>query len=126
MAREKIGYVPQRPSDLFLFQSVREELRGSDFAHSVLNELNPEISLDSHPRDLSEGEKLALAVAIATTHQPELLILDEPTRGLDKKTKNALKTFLSRTDSAVLIASHENDLISELSDHYVLLNRSSA
>lgn len=112
--RSAIGYVPQNPADIFLRQSVRLELDNSAHALALLHELNPEIDSEAHPRDLSEGEKLSLALAIALSRSPALLILDEPTRGLDFATKRSLTSLLSATTSAVLMASHEADLVSEL------------
>ena len=118
-SREKIGYVPQNPSDLFLFQSVREELHNSSHAIEILRTLNSAISLESHPRDLSEGEKLSLSLAIALEKEPVLLILDEPTRGLDARNKSALIAILAETKAAVLMATHESDLISDLPSHII-------
>ena len=110
---DRCGYVPQNPSDILLAQSVGAEcaLSGGEKALHLLSELAPEISLDSHPRDLSEGQKLCLALAVTLGRDPESVVLDEPTRGLDARLKKRIMVYLSALHIPITIATHDSDLI---------------
>ena len=68
---------------------------------------------DRHPRDLSSGERERLALASVAVAEPDLLILDEPTRGLDPERKAELGVWLQEyaaSGKAVLLATHDRDL----------------
>jgi len=107
----KIGYVPQNPAELFLTQSVQAECALTPGSQRNLTSLAPYISESTHPRDLSEGEKLLLALSIAAALGEDEIVLDEPTRGLDPQMKQIVMTFLSQLDLPVLIATHDGELI---------------
>jgi len=131
--RETVGFIPQEPSDLLYGQSVADECQqgdkdnqstpGSTFA--LLQRIVPSINPETHPRDLSEGQRLALALAIVLTAQPQVLILDEPTRGLDYQSKallvSLLKNFAKVLNRSVLIATHDVELVAELCDRVIFL-----
>ena len=131
--RKAVGFIPQEPSDLLYGQSVKGECQqadkdseisaGSTFA--LLQRIVPSINADTHPRDLSEGQRLALALAIVLSAQPQVLILDEPTRGLDYQSKtllvSLLKNFAKELYRAVLIATHDVELVAELCDRVIFL-----
>lgn len=128
----KIGYIPQDANDLLYHQSVKNECEQTDRDHSLptgttfklLKKLVPNIKVDSHPRDLSEGQRLALVLAIVLAPNPDLLILDEPTRGLDYSAKELLiKELVARSEkgTAVLIATHDVELVAELATRIVIL-----
>ena len=129
---KRIGYIPQDANDLLYHQSVAAECDQTDQDNKLakgataklLNELAPSVKLDSHPRDLSEGQRLALVLAIVLSPQPELLILDEPTRGLDYESKSLLIKLLTQSaanGSAVLIATHDVELVAELATRIIIL-----
>lgn len=129
----RIGYVPQEPGDLLYKTSVEDECLQSDSDKSLtpgstwksLHQMLPTISPLSHPRDLSEGERLTLVLAIVLAGQPELLILDEPTRGLDYEAKKRLMSILhhkARLDGvAVLMATHDVEIVAEVADRTIFL-----
>lgn len=128
----KIGYIPQDANDLLYHQSVAAECQQTDRDNNLasgatfklLNQLTPNIKESSHPRDLSEGQRLALVLAIVLAPNPDLLILDEPTRGLDYSAKELLiKQLIARSESgaAVLIATHDVELVAELATRIVIL-----
>jgi energy-coupling factor transport system ATP-binding protein len=131
--RETIGYVPQEPADLLYGQSVREECTQADTqaglepgtTFSFLNRLVPAISENTHPHDLSEGQRLALVLSIVLSGNPKLLILDEPTRGLDYQAKAlftlALKEYATTLNNPVLLATHDVELVAELADRVIFL-----
>ena len=91
-----VGLVPQEPADLLYAATVAEECAGadSDFhvpsgsCRALLERLAPGIDNQMHPRDLSEGQRLCLALAVVLCGAPPLLLLDEPTRGLDYGAKH--------------------------------------
>ena len=134
LRRATVGYIPQEPSDLLYAQSVAQECAqadkdngiasGSTFA--LLQELVPSVSPETHPRDLSEGQRLALALAVVLSAQPRALILDEPTRGLDYQSKSLLieilKGFAAQPGRVVVIATHDVELVAELADRVIFLS----
>lgn len=127
-----VGYVPQEASDLLYGQTVAEELQNSDRDNKVpqgttaksLHQLLPTIDTTLHPRDLSEGERLCLVLAIVLAKKPALLVLDEPTRGLDYQAKerlvNAIKGTISDS-TAVILASHDVELVAEVATRVIVL-----
>ncbi len=77
-----------------------------------------------HPRDLSEGQRLALALAVILAGQPRVVLLDEPTRGLDYRTKRRLVALLremARDGHAVVVATHDVELAAEVADRVMVL-----
>ena len=131
--RETIGFIPQEPSDLLYGQSVSIECAQADSDNqvaagttlSVLNQLVPGISLHAHPRDLSEGQRLGLALSVVLSGNPKILILDEPTRGLDYQAKNELTRilieFAKATGKCVLLATHDVELVAELASRVIFI-----
>jgi len=89
-----------------------------------LEKFVPGISGITHPRDLSEGQRLALALSVVLSAKPKVLILDEPTRGLDYSAKasliSTLKEFAS-TGCATLIATHDVELVAELTTRTIFI-----
>ena len=77
-----------------------------------------------HPRDLSEGQRLALALAVVLTSRPPLLLLDEPTRGLDYPAKARLIATLRELAGqghGIVLATHDVELAAEVSGRTVVL-----
>lgn len=130
---KKIGYVPQDPSDLLYGQSITEECALADRDNQVpegttLNlykSLMEVPNFAAHPRDVSEGQRLGLALSIILSAQPKLLVLDEPTRGLDYASKKTLIQILKRIahqdKKAVFISTHDVELVAELADRVIFL-----
>ena len=84
----------------------------------------PGIDGDLHPRDLSEGQRLALVLAIVLTSRPRTVVLDEPTRGLDYAGKAALAAIvhdLCAEGCGVLIATHDVEFVAQVADRVVVL-----
>lgn len=91
---------------------------------ALVTELLPGIADDTHPRDLSEGQRLTLALAIVLTARPPLLLLDEPTRGLDYAAKARLVTLLrglAAEGHAIVLATHDVELAAELAHRVAIL-----
>lgn len=128
-----VGYVSQNPNDYISKDTVYEEVKFTldnfniteyNRIDSVLESLNLLHLKDKNPRDLSGGEKQRLAIATVLVMQPEILLLDEPTRGLDYHNKEELGEILrSFVDSwkMVIMITHDVDFAAEYSDDLILL-----
>jgi energy-coupling factor transport system ATP-binding protein len=131
--RRTIGFIPQEPSDLLYGQSVATECNQADSDNdvapgttlNVLQQLVPGISINAHPRDLSEGQRLALALSVVLSANPKILIMDEPTRGLDYQAKSHLTRilidFARATGKCVILATHDVELVAELASRVVFV-----
>ncbi|MPV87849.1 ABC transporter ATP-binding protein [Georgenia ruanii] len=121
-ARRCVALVPQSPSDLLYLPTVAAECAAADAqagaapgtAAGALEALAPGVPAGRHPRDLSEGQRLALALAVQLAGDPAVVLLDEPTRGLDYAAKAALSRALGALAAegrAVLLASHDVEFV---------------
>jgi len=84
----------------------------------------PGLDPDRHPRDLSEGQRLALVLAIQLISDPPVVLLDEPTRGLDYAAKRRLVTLLRQLAAegrAVVLATHDVELVAAVASRTVVL-----
>jgi energy-coupling factor transport system ATP-binding protein len=128
----RIAYVAQDPSSMLYKDSAEDEiadvLRGTGRDGSVseaLDEWRLHGIETRHPRDLSVGERQRLALAAMLVGTPDLILLDEPTRGMDAGTKDLLVANLRRraaAGAAIVIASHDVELAARCSDRVVLLS----
>ncbi len=127
-----VGLVPQEPADLLYATTVGRECGEADAsAHAavgttagVLSALAPGIDASMHPRDLSEGQRLALALAVVLAASPGVLLLDEPTRGLDYGAKRRLIEFLHtvrRAGGTVVMATHDVELVAEVASRVAVI-----
>jgi energy-coupling factor transporter ATP-binding protein EcfA2 len=128
----RVGLVPSDATDVLWAQSVAAECAEADAdarvepgtARAMLDDLAPGIDDDMHPRDLSEGQRLALALAVVLAASPAVVALDEPTRGLDYPAKRRLVTILRNLADrghAVVLATHDVELAAELADRIVVI-----
>ncbi|MFG2529044.1 ABC transporter ATP-binding protein [Streptomyces sp. NPDC048516] len=126
------GLVPQEPRDLLYADTVAAECTAADqdagaaagTCRALVTRLLPDVPDSVHPRDLSEGQRLALALAIVLTSRPPLLLLDEPTRGLDYAAKARLIEVLralAAEGHAIVLATHDVELAAEVAHRVVLL-----
>ncbi|MFH8405905.1 ABC transporter ATP-binding protein [Streptomyces sp. NPDC018019] len=127
-----VGLVPQEPRDLLYADTVAAECAAADedaaaapgTCRDLVTRLLPDVADGTHPRDLSEGQRLALALAVVLTARPPLLLLDEPTRGLDYAAKSrlvALLRALAAEGHAIVLATHDVELAAELAHRVVIL-----
>jgi energy-coupling factor transport system ATP-binding protein len=131
--RELVGLVPQTAADLLYLESVADECAaadggagspGSGECRKLLDRLVPGVPDEAHPRDLSEGQRLALALAVVLVASPPVLLLDEPTRGLDYPAKSELADVLRRLADdghAVMVATHDVEFAAEAADAVLVL-----
>ena len=126
-----VALCPQRPESVLFADTVEGEIdvtraaiRSRAAGGDLLAELGIAAAARSHPRDLSAGERLLVAVAaIAATGAP-VLLLDEPTRGLDPESKARLVAFVrswSARGRAVMLATHDVELAAEVATRVVML-----
>jgi energy-coupling factor transport system ATP-binding protein len=129
---EVVGYVPQNPNALLFSDTIRQELEFTRRGHGLppgddqdlLTILGLSEYADRYPRDLSVGERQRTALAAILVVEPEILLLDEPTRGLDYLQKAALATFLQQEKTkgrTVIMATHDVELVAQCADRVVML-----
>lgn len=131
-----VGYLPQQPGTLLFSERVRDEVRftlaqrrkgkATPFAKEdwVLERFTLADVADRHPRDLSGGERERLALAAVLAGGPPVLLLDEPTRGMDAWRKAELGAMLQELAAegvAVLLATHDVELVARYATRVVLL-----
>ena len=127
-----VGMVPQVPGDLLYESTVARECAQADrdarvpagTTAALFETLSPGVPGEQHPRDLSEGQRLTLALAIVLAARPPLLLLDEPTRGLDYTAKHRLVEILrdlAEHGHAVMLATHDVELVAEVANRVVVL-----
>lgn len=128
-----IVLVPQRPSDLLYLETVAAECRESDrvalappgATSAILERLSPGLESTAHPRDLSEGQRLALVLAVQLAGAPAVVLLDEPTRGLDYGAKMRLRSVLTEHvlgGASVLLSSHDVEFVARTANRVVVLS----
>ncbi len=128
----RVGLVPQDPDLLLYADSVAAECRGADTdfdvpagtTRAMLARIGASIDDSTHPRDLSEGQRLALALSVVLAGRPGLVLLDEPTRGLDYPAKRRLVAVLrdlAADGHTVVLATHDVELAAEAADRVMVL-----
>ena len=130
-----VGLVPQEPADLLYADTVAAECAAADkdadasagTCRDLFDRLSPGVPPHRHPRDLSEGQRLTLALAVVLTARPPLVLLNEPTRGLDYTAKRRLVDVLrglAADGHGVVLATHDVELVAEVADRVVVLGDS--
>ncbi|MFD7660150.1 ABC transporter ATP-binding protein [Actinosynnema sp. NPDC059797] len=131
-ARKLVGLVPQTASDLLYLETVADECAAADLesgappgtSRTLLDRLAPDVDPDRHPRDLSEGQRLALVLAVQLSAAPRVMLLDEPTRGLDYAAKDALARMigtLTAEGRSVVVATHDVEFVARVADRVVVM-----
>jgi energy-coupling factor transport system ATP-binding protein len=132
-----VGYLPQEPDDLLFADSVGDELEITLRNHNLLD--RPPIAPDDllawltledlkarYPRDLSAGQRQRVALGAVTVTKPRLLLLDEPTRGLDYEAKRELVRLLQEWQAegaGIMLVTHDVELVAQAADRVVLLSQ---
>ncbi|MCL4863126.1 MAG: ATP-binding cassette domain-containing protein [Caldilineaceae bacterium] len=135
----QVVYLPQDPNSLLFADTVRDEvwitlrnhgLDGAPDAGQRVADLLTTSGLaplaDHYPRDLSVGERQRTALVALLITEPPLIMLDEPTRGLDYAAKERLRyqlQALAQAGSAVIVVTHDVELAATLADRVVLLSQ---
>ncbi|MFW5940435.1 MAG: ABC transporter ATP-binding protein [Chloroflexota bacterium] len=130
----RVAYLPQAPDDLLFAETVRDELEttlrnhrlqnGAGRIDSLLQRLGLMQHAGSYPRDLSVGERQRVALGAVTITGPSLLLLDEPTRGLDYAAKEQLVALWRGWQSdglGLLLVTHDVELAAQVAQRVVVL-----
>jgi energy-coupling factor transport system ATP-binding protein len=131
-ARGLVGLVPQEAADLLHLHTVGLECSQSDRESGVdpgttwalLRRLGADFGAEHHPRDLSEGQRLALVLAIQLSADPSVMLLDEPTRGLDYTMKHNLALILGDLADAgtcVVVSTHDVEFAARISERTIVM-----
>lgn len=131
---QRIGFLPQDPNALLFSETVAEEMATTLKNHrlevndSVIEDLLRQLNLSGksqqYPRDLSSGEKQRTALGAIVITQPDLIMLDEPTRGLDQITKDNLLDLLfawSKNGKSILLVTHDVEFAAQFASRMILL-----
>jgi len=144
-----VGYLPQEPDDLLFADTVADELQVTLRNHGLSD--NPPVApagllarlglsglAASYPRDLSVGQRQRVALGAVTVTRPRLLLLDEPTRGMDYPAKRELVRLLrewraegvslppasgGKGGAGVLLVTHDVELVAQAADRVVVLSQ---
>ena len=126
-----VGLCPQEPDSILFKDTVRDEVAATigwsatpDDPTSILQLLGIEDLAEHHPRDLSAGERLLVATAATVATGAAVLLLDEPTRGLDTSSKTKLSNFLrarAASGGGTVFATHDVELAAEVATRVVML-----
>ena len=121
----KISVLPQNPQALFVKSSVEEDLKEiSEDIENVVEMCGLGELLKNHPYDLSGGEQQKTALAKVLLTKPDILLLDEPTKGLDSAYKRQLAEILkelARNGTAIVFVSHDIEFCAEYADRCAML-----
>ena len=130
-ARRRVGLVPQSPADLLYLDTVEAECDQADresgaaagSCRALLARLVPGVDGWTHPGDLSEGQRLALVLAIQLVPAPVVMLLDEPTRGLDYPAKRRLTAVIRELAAGrtIAVATHDVEFVAQTADRVVVL-----
>lgn len=111
------GYLPQRP-DLGngALKLIIQDLLPEELQHRLISDLLPRLGISvellNHPAErLSGGERQRFGLAIVMTRNPQFLVLDEPSSGLDRKSRTSLIELLKEHNTACLYSSHDQAFI---------------
>jgi energy-coupling factor transporter ATP-binding protein EcfA2 len=133
----RVGYLPQEPDAMLFADTVVDELRVTLRNYGLQNtppitpaDLLARLDLDgsaaAYPRDLSVGQRQRVALGAVTITRPALLLLDEPTRGLDYTLKRQLVALLQEWQAkgvSVLLVTHDVELVAQAADRVVILSQ---
>lgn len=135
---QHVGYLPQDPNALLFADTVLDELLITLRNHNIKPEDAPLAPIellamlglvdkaDAYPRDLSVGERQRVALGAVLVTRPGVLLLDEPTRGLDYGAKRTLTKLLHNwrnEGKAILLVTHDVELAAETADRVVLMSQ---
>ncbi|MBJ7458071.1 MAG: ATP-binding cassette domain-containing protein [Thermoleophilaceae bacterium] len=118
-----VALLLQNPNDYLIHERVAEEAPAESLERFGLQDF-----AERDPRDLSGGERQRLALAIVMQSDPAVLLLDEPTRGMDQSRKRELAELLrqiSARGTAVLVATHDAEFAASFAERALLIGSGS-
>ena len=134
---QKVGYLPQEPDNLLFADTVADELAITLRNHKLLDDppispmslmkcLGLEKLAERYPRDLSVGQRQRVALGAICITKPRLLLLDEPTRGLDYRAKREMVRLLREWQAegvGILLVTHDVELVASAANRVALLRQ---
>ena len=127
----RVAWIPQAAGAMLFRERVRDEVAATLAARApgtdpdgVLAAANLSAMADADPRDLSVGQRLRVAIAVATAGEPDVILLDEPTRGMDADAKDALAASLDawrEAGRAIVLVTHDVELVARAATRVLLL-----
>jgi cobalt/nickel transport system ATP-binding protein len=132
--RKRVGLVFQDPDDQLFMPTVYDDVAFGPLNLGMTNQVvtdrvNAALSTvgcahlkDKHPHHLSAGQKKAVAIAAVLVMEPDILVMDEPSSGLDPKSRRYLIRLLQGFEHTKIIASHDLDLILEVCERCLVIN----
>lgn len=124
-----IAYLGQNPNDYLFCETVEDELKFTAKNLKVDGNITKTLKLmgleqykDKYPRDLSAGERQKVALASVLVSDPKIIILDEPTRGMDYNSKTNLMNFLKQSGKTIILVTHDIKLANEFTQRSILLD----
>lgn len=130
---DKVGYVPQRPGSttipfpLTALEVVQMQASSKKNALSALAEVEMDQLADRPIMQMSGGQLQKVFIARALSHSPELLVMDEPTSGVDEESQTEFYALLKRLHSkgiTIILVSHDIDAVAHEVNHLLCLNKS--
>ena len=133
--RDGVAMLPQDPQTLFVKDSVREELLNiaktlnlemecEEIVDGLMDLMELKDLADRHPYDLSGGEQQKLAIAMVLAVRPRLILMDEPTKGMDAAFKSVFADVLKNLTAegiSVVLVSHDTEFCAEHADRCALM-----
>lgn len=135
--RKEVGLIFQNPDDQLFSSTVYEDVAFAlnnlnmnkdevkNIVYDILNKLGIYQLKDKAVYKLSGGEKRSACIASILVQNPNIILFDEPTSYLDRKSKRKLIEIINSINSTKLIASHDFDLIKETCTRIVILKNGS-
>lgn len=121
----RTAYLPQNPCEIFTEDTVADEFKSAcDDYVEVMRRFGLSQLAESHPYDLSGGEQQRLAIAKLMLKKPDVLLLDEPTKGMDAFGRQSLCQMLRELcggGTAVVLVTHDTELAAMCADSCALL-----
>lgn len=133
----RVGYLAQDPNDYLFLPTVREELAftlqnlhlpDNGIIQEMLSRLKLDCYQNVNPRDLSTGERQRVALASILVTRPPILLLDEPTRGLDYQLKKELGDMLLELQAqgtTIVVITHDVEFAAEYASAILLMSQGS-
>ena len=130
---KSIGYVSQNPNDYLSKDSVYDEVKFTMdnygiYDENTINEVLKELDIfdikEKNPRDLSGGQRQRVAIASILVLKPDIILLDEPTRGIESELKIKLGQILKKLNmqgTTIILVTHDVDFAALFCRRFVLL-----
>ena len=135
--RSNIGFLFSVPDNQILFPKVIDDVsfgllrkgmknkEASETASALMEKFGIGHLAEDSPYHLSHGERQRVALAGAVIGKPNLLLLDEPSSGLDPVGRESLCALLKSLDSSMMIATHDADFVKNICDRFIVLEKGS-